>query len=46
MRCIPLNTDKYVSFSIPIRKEIIKQNELEEPRKKVITYNSLIVLSI
>ena len=35
MRCIPLNTNKYMPFSIPIRKEI-KQ---KEKKKKVITYN-------
>ena len=39
MRCIPLNTNKYMSFSIPIRKEIKKQNELKKTKKKVITYN-------
>ena len=33
MRCIPLNTNKYMSFSIPIKKEI------KEKKKKVITYN-------
>ena len=31
MRCIPLNTNKYMSFSIPIKKEI------KEKKKKVIT---------
>ena len=36
MRCIPLNTNKYMSFSIPIKKEIKEQ---KEQRKKVITYN-------
>ena len=35
MRCIPLHTNKYMSFSIPIRNEI-KQ---KEKKKKVITYN-------
>ena len=37
MRCIPLNTNKYISFSVPIRKEIKKQkeqNELKIQRKK------------
>ena len=38
MRCIPLNTNKYMSFSIPIKKEI-KQNDKNEEKKKVITYN-------
>ena len=33
MRCILLNTNKYMSFSIPIKKEI------KEKKKKVITYN-------
>ena len=36
MRCIPLNTNKYISFSIPIKKEIKEQKEQKE---KVITYN-------
>ena len=27
MRCIPLNTNKYMSFSIPIKKEVKEQNE-------------------
>ena len=42
MRCIPLNTNKYMSFSIPINKEIKEQkeeNEQKEANKKVITYN-------
>ena len=26
MRCIPLNTNKYMSFSIPINKEIKESN--------------------
>ena len=26
MRCIPLNTNKYMSFSIPIKKEIKESN--------------------
>ena len=38
MRCIPLNTNKYMVFSIPIKKEI-KQNDKNEEKKKVITYN-------
>ena len=38
MRCIPLNTNKYMSFSLPIKKEI-KQNDQNEEKKKVITYN-------
>ena len=32
MKCIPLNTDKYMSFSIPLKKEI--RND------KYVTYNS------
>ena len=45
MRCILLNTSKYMSFSIPIKKEIKKQkeqneqNEPKKPKKKVITYS-------
>ena len=40
MRCIPLNTNKYMAFSIPIKKEIKnEQKEQKEPKKKVITYN-------
>ena len=34
MRCIPLNTNKYMSFSIPIKKEIKEQNEQKEPKKR------------
>ena len=40
MRCIPLNTNKYMSFSIPIKKKIKeqkeqnKQNEHKEPKKR------------
>ena len=30
MRCIPLNTNKYMSFSIPIKKEVKEQNEQKE----------------
>ena len=30
MRCIPLNTDKYMSFSIPIKKDVKKQKEQNE----------------
>ena len=37
MRCIPLNTNKYRSFSIPIRKEV-KEEKQKEQKKKVITY--------
>ena len=37
MRCIPLNTNKYMSFSIPIRKEV-KEEKQKEQKKKVITY--------
>ena len=36
MRCIPLNTDNYMSFSMPIKKEIKEQNEQnkqKEPKK-------------
>ena len=36
MRCIPLNTNKYMSFSMPIKKEIKEQNEQnkqKEPKK-------------
>ena len=36
MRCIPLNINKYMSFSTPIKKEIKQQ---KEQKKKVITYN-------
>ena len=38
MRCIPLNTNKYMSFSIPIRKEV-KEEKQKKQKKKVITYN-------
>ena len=30
MRCMPLNTNKYMSFSIPIMKEIKEQKEQKE----------------
>ena len=36
MRCIPLNTNNYMSFSMPIKKEIKEQNEQnkqKEPKK-------------
>ena len=36
MRYIPLNTNKYMSFSMPIKKKIKEQ---KEQKKKVITYN-------
>ena len=39
MRLIPLNTNKYLSFSIPIMKEIKDQKDQKEPKKNVITYN-------
>ena len=39
MRCIPLNTNKYMSFSVPIKKEIKEQKEEKKQKKKVITYN-------
>ena len=48
MRCIPLNTDKYMSFSIPIKKDVKKQkeqNELKKPKKTVITYNLKLIES-
>ena len=41
MRCIPLNTNKYMSFSIPIRKEV--KEEQKEHKKKVITYNLKVI---
>ena len=34
MRCIPLNTNKYMSFSIPIKKEIKEQKEKKEQNKQ------------
>ena len=36
MRCIPLNTNKCMSFSIPIKKEIKESNN---KNNKIITYN-------
>ena len=39
MRCIPLNTNKYMSFSIPILKEMKEIKDQREPKKKVITSN-------
>ena len=35
MKCIPSNTNKYMSFSIPIKKEVKESNK---QKKKVITY--------
>ena len=35
MRCIPLNTNKYMSFSIPIKKEVKESNS---KKNRVITY--------
>ena len=34
MRCIPLDTNKYMSFSIPIKKEIKEQKEEKKKRKR------------
>ena len=36
MKCIPLNTNKYMSFSIPIKKNI---KETNNKKNKIITYN-------
>ena len=36
IRCIPLNTNTYMPFSMPIKKKIKEQ---KEQKKKVITYN-------
>ena len=36
MKCIRLNTNKYMSLSIPIKKEVI---ESDNQKKKAITYN-------
>ena len=30
MKCIPLNTNKYMSFSIPIKKEVKEQSEQQK----------------
>ena len=34
MRCIPLNTNKYMSFSIPIKKEIKEQKEEKKTKEQ------------
>ena len=34
MRLIPLNTNKYLSFSIPIMKEMKDQKDKKEPKKR------------
>ena len=34
MRCMPLNTNKHMSFSIPIKKEIKEQSEQSEQSEK------------
>ena len=46
MRCIPLNTNKYMSFSITILKEIKEIKDQREPKKKVITSNLKFVDSV
>ena len=33
MKCIPLNTNKYMSFSIPIKKEVKEQSEQSEQQE-------------
>ena len=38
INCIPLNTNKHMSFSVPIKKEIIEPNE-DDKKKRVLTYN-------
>ena len=30
MKCIPLNTNKYMFFSIPIKKEVKEQSEQQK----------------
>ena len=39
IRSIPLSTNKYISFLIPIKKEIKEIKEQKELKKKAITYN-------
>ena len=34
MRCIPLKTNKYMTFSIPIKKEIKEQSEQNKQNKQ------------
>ena len=34
MTCIPLNTNKYMSFSIPIKKEIKEQSEQQKIKEQ------------
>ena len=37
LQCIPVNTDKYMSFSIPIKKHVYVNNR--NTKKKLVTYN-------
>ena len=39
--CIPLNTNKYMSFSVPIKKEVIEPSDGDDKKgkKNVLTYS-------
>ena len=40
INCIPLNTDKYMSFSVPIKKEVIEpKDDDKKVKEKVLTYS-------
>ena len=40
INCIPLNTNKYMSFSVPIKKEVIEpKDDDKKGKKKVLTYS-------
>ena len=40
INCIPLNTNKYISFSVPIKKEVIEPSDDDKKgKKKVLTYS-------
>ena len=40
INCIPLNTNKYMSFSVPIKKEVIEASDDDKKsKKKILTYS-------
>ena len=40
INCIPLNTNKYMSFSVPIKKEVIEpSDDNKKAKKRVLTYS-------
>ena len=40
INCIPLNTNKYMPFSVPIKKEVIEASDDDKKsKKKILTYS-------